>query len=151
VKDSCVSLGGEEGQFKDKRSAFAGPFALADQGAAQFFGGEGAAMESEAMTAGAGGESVVEDAGEVFQRDTNAIINDGDPNPFSGFGQLNFQLFVFVAGIVTGIFGIANQIHEDLQDLVFFQNNGRELAKVTNDFDLVPDEGAGIHAQGIFH
>ena len=48
------------------------------QGAAQFPGGEGAAVQAKTVAVFAGGEAVLEDAGQMFRGNADAIVNDGD-------------------------------------------------------------------------
>ena len=51
---------------------------MGEQVAAQFAGGEDAAVEAKAVAIGPGGESVAEEAIEVFGADTDAIVGDGN-------------------------------------------------------------------------
>ena len=54
-----------------------------------------------------------------------------------------------LVGVVAGIFGIADEIHENLQNFVFFDNDGEVVLEIAVELDMVPEEGAFIEAQSI--
>ena len=74
------------GQEKREGGAFADAIAVGGERAAELFDGEGAAVQAEAVAVAAGGEAVAENAGEVFRRNADAIVDD-----------LNFDVVAAVA------------------------------------------------------
>ena len=59
------------------------------------------------------------------------------------------DLLVGSARFVAGVFGVAHEIDQDLQDLVFVDGDRRHLAEFALQRDAVAHEGAGVHAQAI--
>ena len=53
--------------------------------------------------------------------------------------------------VVCGIFRIANQIHENLEDLRFFREDLGSRLKIPDNVDGVSGQSAEIHSQGVFH
>ena len=94
------------------------PRALHLQGAAHFLGGEGAAMQTETMTVLLGGETVVENPRKIFGRDANAIVDDGQLDAVVGLLDAHGQLFIRTTGVVAGVFGVTDQIDENLEHFV---------------------------------
>src|SRR5688572_13794323 len=121
---SCSSLETFTRQFKSKGGTFACPVALDIQGAAHFLGGQRAAVQAETVSAFLGGEAVREDAHEVLRRNANSVVNDDDPNALWAIGHAHGQFLVRSSGFVAGVLRIANQVHEDLQDLVLLHRDG---------------------------
>src|SRR5688572_28271060 len=66
------------GQFKSESGAGTQAIAVDPQGAAHFLGGIRATMEAKAVAVFLGGETMIEDAIQIFRRDAHPIIADGD-------------------------------------------------------------------------
>src|SRR5688572_23785611 len=88
------------GQCESEGGAEVGAVAAGGEGAAEFLGGEGAAVEAEAVAVFAGGETVGEDADEVFARDADAVVGDGDDDVAVVGGGADRNEFVDTAGFV---------------------------------------------------
>ena len=144
---------GLAGEFQDEGGAVAGAVAVSGQRAAQLFGGQGAVVQAEtvALALLAGGETVLEDTGEIFRRDADAVVADGELEGLV-WGRLETEdhPFVGTALVVEGVFGVADEIDENLKDLVFVYRDRGHLGELADDFDLVALQGAGIEAQGVF-
>src|ERR1700677_1914231 len=140
--------GGRE--FQDEGGALAGAVAETAEGAAQLPGGDGAAVQAKAVAVGAGGEAVFEDAGQVFGWNADTIVRDGnlDEAILSRAGAED-HFFVGVAAFVAAIFGVSNEIDEDLEDLVFVNKNRGGGGVLADDVDLVAFDGAGVEAEGV--
>src|ERR1051326_7974052 len=74
----------KDGQFQGEGGAAAGAVAMGAEGAAHFAGGQGAAVQAEAVTILPGGEAVGKDAGEILRRDADAVVDDGNSAPVVG-------------------------------------------------------------------
>src|SRR4249919_206810 len=79
---------------------------------------QGAAVQAKAMTFLPGSEPVVENQVQVFGWDANAIIYDQDFYPLAFVNDFNAQLLFRSSRFRAGIFGILNQVNQDLQHLV---------------------------------
>jgi len=125
---------------------------------AQLLGGQQAAVQAETMAGGPRGETVGEDFGEIFRRDARAIVNHGNAYPVIAVahaeGDATFFAVraIFAVRSIAGIFGVADQVHQDLQDFVFLHGDLRELRLVfANDLDRLTRQRPEIHQQGVFH
>ena len=65
-----------------------------NQGASQFFGGQGTAVQTKTVAILSGRKSVVEDPGKVLRLDAHAVVNDRDPDAILAFGNLDDYLFI---------------------------------------------------------
>ncbi len=57
--------------------------------------------------------------------------------------------FVGLAGLIAGVLGIAHEVDEDLQHLVFVEIEEGDFFKIADDFDAMPGEGANVQAQAV--
>src|SRR5215471_16530041 len=67
---------GAGGQLERERGAAVGAVAGREQAAAELASGERRAVQAEAVALAAGGEAVLENAGEVLRRDAHAVVAD---------------------------------------------------------------------------
>src|SRR5580698_9408590 len=117
------------GQLQGERSALAWAIALHGQRTAYFLRGERAAMQTEAVSILARGETVVENAGHVFWWNPNAIIRHGNPDAAATVDHAHRESFVHASRLLAGVFGIAQQVDQNLQDFVLLGVQGRHMLK----------------------
>src|SRR5664279_4312626 len=98
-----------QGELEGKTRAQARAVALGQQLAAQFARGQGAAVQAKAVAVLTGGESVVEDAGEVLRWNTHAIVNDGDADVLAAISGAHGQALVVARRFFASVFGVADQ------------------------------------------
>src|SRR5271157_707102 len=103
---SGAALWSLHGQFQGESGALADATAVCGQRSAQLRGRQRATVKAEAVAVLAGRKTVVENAGQVFRWNPNAIVNDGDGNPLITLGDLEPDLLVLPPRFVTGILGI---------------------------------------------
>src|SRR5262245_49733101 len=107
-------------------------------------------MQSETMAIGASGETMVEDTGEILWRNADTIIDDGYAHPLVGVGYSNSQALIGYRRVGAGLFGIADEVDQDLQGFVLFDEDFRLIVKFSNQLDVVFAQAARGHPQGIF-
>ena len=119
-----IAGGGLTRQFEGKNRAQPRAIAMCRERSSQFLGGQGAAMQTEAMAILSGGKPMIENPGEILRRDANAVINHCDPNSALFASRAQDHLFVVPARIITRIFGVAHQVNENLEGFVLVSANG---------------------------
>ena len=124
VYDGVVSRRGW--QFEGEDGPFGQAVAVCAEQSAHFAGGIGAAVEAKTVAVLAGGESVRENSGQVLGRDADAVVGDRDLDlVVSVHGNGDGNAAVRGAEFVDGVFGVADQVDQDLEDLVFVHQDGR--------------------------
>ena len=125
---------------------------MGGEGAFHFPRGVGGGVQAEAVAVLAGGETVGENAGEVFGRNADAVVLHGEEHA-AGRAALDPERdgLVGAPAIVRGVFGVADQVDENLEDLAFLAEDGGNGMELADDAHGVADEGAGVHAEGILH
>lgn len=111
---------------------------------------ERAAVQAKTMTFLSRGEAVIKDAGHVLGSDPFALILHAEAQRCV-IDNLDAQrhMALTVADLGHCIFGIADQVDQDQQQAVFVADDCRCVLVVLGDDDMVPTQGAGIHAQRI--
>src|ERR1051325_4748497 len=137
------------GDFQREGGATARAFALGAQGAAQFLGRQRAAVQAKTVAISPGREAVVEYAREILRRYSHAVIRHRDPDPVRSVDHAHGQPLVGTAGFVAGVFGVAHEVDQDLQHLVFLGRNRRHLGVVALDLHPVALERSGVQAQAV--
>jgi hypothetical protein len=95
---------------------------------------------------------VGKNAGEIFLRDTDAVVTDANPDAFVAIhADADGELFVLTAAFVQGVFGVVHQIDEDLQDFVFVSCGLRHMFIIANDLNAMAGEPRGVELKGIVH
>src|ERR1700680_3504845 len=94
---------------------------------------------------------MVENAGQIFRSDSDAVVDDGNGRPPDQIGHAQRDLPVRARGFVTGVLGVAYEVHEDLQDFVLVEVDHGVPLEVTQDFDAVTRERTRIQAQAVLH
>jgi len=98
-----------------------------------------------------GGETVGKNAGQVFRRYSNAMSIRAIRTTSLPLVTRMVNCLSFRPDFIARIFRVANQIHQDLQYLVFFHRDVRYMFFVfAEEMDVMPDQGARVHAQGVF-
>ena len=138
------------GQFERERGSFARSVALRGQSASEFFGRQGAAVQTEAVTVFSGGKAMVEDAGQVLGRNAHTIIDYRDPDVVLGVVHPHDHLFVIAPGFIAGVLGVTDQVDEDLQNFVFIRAERGRRTIFPDHPDIVTSKAARVHAQRIF-
>ncbi|VVN77464.1 hypothetical protein PS685_05370 [Pseudomonas fluorescens] len=108
-------------------------------------------MQAEAMTFLAGGETVGKDARHVLFGDAFAIVLDADlQDRILDYFHPEGHLPRAIAQIGHGVLGVADQVDQDQQQPVLVAHDLRHLAVLLDHLDVMPGQGACIHAQGVF-
>src|ERR1035437_7876936 len=149
---SCARPFWSGGQFEGERGAFAQTFAMDQQCATHFAGGQCPAVQAEPVPVWARGEAVREHAGEILRGDAYAIIGHRDAEPvvlteLHSEGQSPF----LGRRSGQGVFGVADEIDEDLHDFVLVQEQIWHVVKLTDYAHSVTVQGGGMHAQGVLN
>src|SRR5690606_4941298 len=120
--------------------------------AAEFFGGEDAGVQAEAVAFAAGGEAVQENFFQVFGGDADAVVDHGEGDPAGGVAGADGDAEGFDGrgGVIHGVFGVADEVYEDLQHADFFHGDAGGGGEVADDLHVVPGEGGGVEAEGVF-
>ena len=133
---------GGAGQVEREGGALAGARAGDGEGAAHLLGGEGAAMQAEAVAIFLGGEAVGENAGEVFRRDANAVVAHRDAKTVGSVSDADGECFFARLNLGAGLLGIADEVDEDGDDFVAFEGDDAGRVKILDDLDVVPAQAA---------
>src|ERR1700688_4483561 len=138
-------------KLENKRGPAARPVARHAQRAAELVSGERPAMQAEAVPVDARREAVREQAGHIFRRDAYTVVDDA----YAHAGRRRFDAqrdeLVGSAGFVARVLGVAHEIHQNLQHLVFIDGDRRHLAEFAAQRHSVTHEGAGVQPQAVLH
>ena len=137
-----------EGEFQGEYGALAGAVAVDSQAAAELPGGQGAVVQAKAVAVFAGGKPVVKDFGEVFRWNPDSVVADGYFDGFSAVRAAENQAFVGRACFVASVLRVLDKVHEDAEDLVFFDGDGWGVGEFLGDLDVMAGQGTGIQAEG---
>ena len=109
-------------------------------------------MQAEAVAADARGESVGEDARQVLRGDADAVVLDHELDA-ARLRRADTQGddLVGAAAFVRGILRVANEVHENLQDLGLLREDSGDRLEIAHDLHGMAHEGAGVHPQGVLH
>ena len=55
------------------------------------------------------------------------------------------------AAFIHGVFGVVEEVDEDLENFVFVHQDGRGVVVFADDFDGMAAHGALVHFQGVIH
>src|SRR5262245_18494831 len=105
-----------EWQIQNEGGAVSGAVALRLEGAAHFFGCQCAAVQAKSVPSLSGGETVGEDASEIFRWDANAVVAKRNADSILMARDSDGQLLVAARGLVAGVFGVADEVDENLQN-----------------------------------
>src|SRR5208282_1471562 len=95
-----------------------------------------------------GGEKGIKDSGQGFRLDADAVILNGGKNAVQGLAQANLDA-AGLANFPNGLFRIADEIEEDLNELVGVTGDGRKTGERTEvDFNAVATEGMLVQLKG---
>src|SRR5271157_2879298 len=95
-----------------------------------------------------GGEKGIKDSGQGFRLDADAVILNGGKNAVQGLAQANLDA-AGLAKFPNGLFRIADEIEEDLNELVGVTGDGRKTGERTEvDFDVVAAQGMLVQLEG---
>src|SRR5262249_41242050 len=86
---------------------------------------------------------------EIFLRNSNSVIGDVDLNAVAPVFDANGQMLFRPAGIGAGLFGVTDEIDENLQNLVFFDQDLGRIPEIFDHADVVPRETTGMHAKSV--
>ena len=90
------------------------------------------------MTLLSGGETVRENASEVFRRDSDAVVGHLKTDELRGrLFDLNPNLAVAGGVVADGILGVLQEVYADLQRLLFVDDVNRGEDKIGFDLDLM--------------
>jgi hypothetical protein len=132
------------GQFQGKRGAAAGAVALHGERAAEFLGGERAAVQAEAVAV----LRVVNPWLKIRVR-----FSAGMPTPLSMTAILTRRSSLVVRTVIClsvrpdsshAILGVAHEVDEDLHDLVLVGGDDRAGLVVADRLDVVPGERSAL-------
>ncbi len=98
-----------------------------------------------------GGKTMIENAEQVFGWDTDAIIDDRDFDPATGVGEADGKELVRAGRGVAGLFGVAQEVNEDLEDFMFLDKHRGQDLELPNETDVVAVQGIAAHAQAVFN
>src|ERR1700683_4228163 len=96
------------------------------------------------MAAGAGGEPVAKDSSHILGWDSHAVVDHRDRDPECTPCDPNRDAFVALSRVLAGIFGVANEIHQNLQYPVFIYRDGGHVLKFARERDPMAGEGFPI-------
>ncbi len=135
---------------KSEGGALAGPVAVDGERAAEFFGGQGAAVQAETMAVPASREAMGKDAGQMLGTNADAIVDDLDGDRFLlRRKDADGQTFVMPFGSAEGVLGVANEVDEDLEDPVLVQRDRWHRSDLGFETNLVTIERGGIDLNGV--
>ena len=116
------------------------------QSTAHFLGSERAAMQAKAVAALLRRKSVLENAGDVFRRNSDPIIcNSEIHKALLSWSDTDSNLPVIRAKFVECVFGIADEIDKNLQGLVLVEPHRGNRFKIADHLDSVSRELCGVH------
>src|ERR1700733_7886623 len=120
-----------KGKFENEHGTAAGPAARHAHRAAELLRGESPAVQAEAVSVHAGREAVREQAGHVFRRYADAVVDDA--YAYAGRRRFDAQRDELVgsAGFVARVLGVAHEIDQNLQNLVFVDGDRWHFAEFT--------------------
>src|SRR5665213_1915820 len=122
-------LQGNARQFEYEGGAASRPVTLGMQGAAKFLGCERATVQAEAVAGLTGGEAVSEQAVPVLGEDADTVVDDGDAHADRGAFYAQGDEFFGFTRFVACVLGVAHEIHQNLQHLVFIDGDRRHVAE----------------------
>ncbi len=105
-------------QYECEGGAFSRAVAVDGECSAKLLGGKGAAMQSKSMAVLAGREPVRKNPGQVLFGDADPVVDHGDVEPAAGGRGADGQPLVGMRRSLAGLLCVADQIDEDLQNLV---------------------------------
>ncbi len=90
---------------------------------------------------------------EVFRRDADAVIADRDRHlTVARPANMDFEPFFYGSLFIHCVFGVAQEIHQDLQDLMTIDHDaGDFLVDLLDDSDAMAFERRSVHSHGILH
>ena len=94
-------------------------------------------------------EAVAEDVGQIFGGDADAIVPHGDATASALGIDGHGDAWIRPSGILGSVLRVAQEIDEDLQDLVFVHPHRWRGVKVAHDLDAVAGEARGVDPQRI--
>src|ERR1700722_12809895 len=92
------------------------------------------------MAAGAGGEPVAKDSSHILRWDSDAVVDHRDRDPECTPCDPNRDAFVASSRVLAGIFGVANEIPQDLHRPVFIYRDGGRPLKFARERDPMAGE-----------
>src|SRR5439155_3114749 len=98
------------------------------------------------------GKSMSKDSSEILFGNSNTIVNDRNLK-VAIFIHSNSQgqLLDWRVPFIQGVFGVTDEVDQDLKDFVFVDRDLRNLTKLADDLYPMASEGFGIHTQSIIH
>src|SRR6185437_17023334 len=147
-----LAMGGlarADGQRQSEGRAATGAGALGLERSAELLGRERRAVQAEAMALAACREAVVEDAVEVLPHDAHAGIDYRDLHRAADGADPHGDALRAAAGLVAGVLGITDHVHQDLQHPVLVHLDQRHFAEITHDGYAMAAEGPLVHAQAV--
>src|ERR1700722_11065795 len=121
------------------------------QRAAHLFGGYRAAVQSEAVSISASSEAVTEDALEVFLRDADAGVDDGDEQRSIRRADPYRDPFIIALRFVAGVLRVADDVDQDLQDFVPVDLYWRHVRVVAAQNHAVAAESSLVDPQAVLN
>src|SRR5580704_16950014 len=92
-------------------------------------------MQSKPMAAWAGCEPVAKDSSHILGGDSHAVVDHRDRDPECTRCDLNRNALVAFSRVLAAIFGVANEIHQNLQYPVFIYRDGGHVLKIARERD----------------
>ena len=111
-----------------------------------------AAVQPEAVPAFARGEAVLENPRQILRGNAHPVVNHRDPHraPAVLF-HLDGDALLRWVPFVHRVFGVVQNIDEDLQDLVFIYHDRRRLAVFADHLDGMAAHRPLVHVQRVIH
>src|SRR5262245_13434025 len=107
-------------------------------------------MQAESVTIGPSGKTVAEDAAEIFGTDPHTVVRNLNLNTVvSRLGDAERDPSIAAAGFFTGRLGVADEVDQYLQDLVFVHEDGRIILEIVHDMHVMTDQTRRIHPHGV--
>ena len=120
---SGIGRGGFKWKLERESRPQTGTFAVDPEGAAQFTRRERATVQAKPMAIFPRGETMTEDSSQILVRNSNAVVRNGNSDPTVYIGNTHIQVLIDSARIVARVFGVIDQIDQNLEDFMFFYSN----------------------------
>src|ERR1041385_7825455 len=137
-------------QLEDESSARSRTGALRRKCAAHFLGGQGAAVQTEAVTVTFCCEAMREDSHDVLRSNASTVVLNAHADAIAAerFNSEHEPPF-FASLFLHRVFGVPHKIDKDLQDFVFIDCDERYFGVFANHLNAMPLERSRINLKGI--
>ena len=123
LKDSLWWYFGLKRQFQGEDGSLSRPVAVRRQRAAHLPSNHEGTVQSEPVPVGSSCKSARKEATEIFAGNSHPVVHYLNSDPVVSLpADAEPDLFARAARLVAGVFGIADEIDQGLQDLVFIDD-----------------------------